>query len=244
MINIVIPIAGSGSRFTEVGYTTPKPFINICGVSMIERVFENLKIDDARFILIIKEEHVIQYKNILDRLLKKYNLEIISVNIPMQGACSTILFSTWLINNNDSLLLANSDQIVNMNINDYIDDSIKRKLDGSILTFYDDHPKWSYAKVNSKGYLVELREKEVISKHATVGLYYFERGSDFVSSAIDMIVNQDKVNNEFYTAPTYNYSIDNNLKIGIYEINKSQMHGLGTPIDLCNYVNYLKIGDI
>jgi dTDP-glucose pyrophosphorylase len=144
-----------------------------------------------------------------------------------------------MINNEDPLMLANSDQIVEADLNRFIEDCDARNLDGSILTFHADHPKWSYAKVDESGYLVHLREKEVISEHATVGLYYFRRGKDFVNSAIEMIANNDRVNNEFYTAPAYNYSLQAGLKIGIYEIKESEMFGLGTPEDLDIYVAYL-----
>ena len=240
MVNIVIPMAGAGSRFVDAGFTVPKPFIDVCGVVMIERVLENLKVSDARYILIARDEHLVSEKSTFERLRNKYNLEILSVDKLTEGAACTILLSSWLINNNEPLLLANSDQIVEMDIESFIKDSIARKLDGSMLTFPANHPKWSYAKIDSKGHLVELREKKVISKYATVGLYYYQRGRDFVNSAIQMIANNDRVNNEFYTAPAYNYSVKNNLMIGIYNIEEIQMYGLGTPEDLDVYIKHLK----
>ena len=127
-----------------------------------------------------------------------------------------------------------------MDMGDFIHDSVERKIDGSILTFPASHSKWSYAKTDSNGHLVELREKEVISEHATVGLYYYQRGRDFVNSAIQMIANNDRVNNEFYTAPAYNYAVKKGLTIGIYGIEESQMYGLGTPGDLEVYIEHLK----
>lgn len=239
MINIVIPMAGAGSRFVQAGYSKPKPFIDVCGKMMIERVLDNLKMNDCRFIIIARTEHLASEKDAVTKLKEQYNCRILSINKLTEGAACTILLSTWDINNDDSLLLANSDQIVEADLNLYIKDSDARNLDGSILTFYADHPKWSYAKVDENGYLVELREKQVISKHATVGLYYYRRGRDFVNSAIEMIANNDRVNNEFYTAPAYNYSLGAGLKIGIYEIKESEMFGLGTPEDLDVYIKYL-----
>ncbi len=240
MINIVIPMAGAGSRFVDAGFSMPKPFIDVCGVVMIERVLENLKVNNTRFILIARDEHLVSEKASFDRLRKKYDCEILTVDKLTEGAACTILLSCWRINNDEPLLLANSDQIVEMNLSDFINDSIERKLDGSILTFPANHPKWSYAKIDSVGHLVELREKEVISEHATVGLYYYQRGRNFVNSAIQMIVNSDRVNNEFYTAPAYNYAVEKGLTIGIYGIEESQMYGLGTPEDLDIYVKHLK----
>jgi len=240
VINIVIPMAGEGSRFLKTGITTPKPFIDVCDVVMIERVLENLKVNNARYILISRAEHLVSEKSAFERLRKKYNCEILIVDKLTEGAACTILLSCWFINNDEPLLLANSDQIVEMDMGDFIHDSIERKLDGSILTFPASHPKWSYAKIDSNDHLVELREKEVISEHATVGIYYYQRGTDFVNSAIQMIANNDRVNNEFYTAPAYNYAVKRGLAIGIYEIEESKMHGLGTPEDLKMYIEHFK----
>lgn len=233
-------MAGAGSRFVDAGFSVPKPFIDICDIVMIDRVLENLKIPNAKYILIARAEHLVSEKASFEQLRNKYNCEILTVDTLTEGAACTILMSCWLINNNQPLLLANSDQIIEMDLSGFINDSMERKLDGSILTFSSNHPKWSYAKIDNNGHLIELREKKVISEFATVGLYYYQRGKDFVNSAIQMIANNDRVNNEFYTAPAYNYSIKNGLTIGIYNIETSQMYGLGTPEDLDIYIKHLK----
>ena len=88
--------------------------------------------------------------------------------------------------------------------------------------------------------ITEIREKEVISENATVGIYYFNKGCDFVENAIDMIVRNERVNNEFYVAPVYNYAIKQGKKFGIYTIDKTQMHGTGTPEDLDKYIELKK----
>ncbi len=232
-------MAGAGSRFAQAGYVKPKPFIDVCGKMMIERVLDNLAMDDCRFIIIARTAHVASEQDTVRKLRDRYNVHVLTTNRLTEGAACTILHSSWRINNEEPLLLANSDQIVEADLNLFIRDSDARDLDGSILTFYADHPKWSYARVDDQGYLVELKEKEVISEHATVGLYYFRQGRDFVNSAIEMIACNDRVNNEFYTAPAYNYARKAGLKIGIYEIEKSEMFGLGTPEDLDAYINHL-----
>lgn len=142
------------------------------------------------------------------------------------------------INNNDPLLIANSDQIVDINIFDFINDCKNRNLDGSILTFVDEYkdPKWSFAKLDENSLVTEVKEKLVISEFATVGIYLFSKGKDFVDASIDMIIENDRVNNEFYTCPTYNYAINKGSKIGIYNIEFEQMHGIGTPEDLNIYL--------
>ncbi len=108
------------------------------------------------------------------------------------------------------------------------------------LCFEDNDKKWSYAKLDESGFITMIREKEVISEHATVGIYYFHKDRDFVENAIDMIVRNDRVNNEFYVAPVYNYAIAQGEKFGIYTIDKTQMHGTGTPQDLDKYIELKK----
>lgn len=239
MINIVIPMAGEGSRFTKAGFEKPKPFIDVFGKPMIERVLNNLKCNDARYILIGRREHLHREIDLVNQIKKNYNAEFIEIESLTEGTACTVLYARKFINNHYPLLIANSDQIVDLNIQDFIDDSNNRNLNGSILTFVDDeqNPKWSFAKINDYGIVTEVKEKEVISQFATVGIYYFNEGKSFVESAIDMIVKNDRINNEFYTCPVYNYYISSGAQIGIYNINSSEMHGLGTPEDLKYYLD-------
>ncbi|EKE03244.1 MAG: hypothetical protein ACD_20C00228G0010 [uncultured bacterium] len=240
MINIVIPMAGAGSRFLQAGYDKPKPFIEVLGIPMICHVLENLKIKDAKFILLARKEHVEAEKETVDYIKSNYNVEFILIDKLTEGAACTVLYAHKFINNDEPLLIANSDQIVDMNVSDYIQDNFNRNLDGSILTFEDNHPKWSFAKIDDNGIVTEVKEKEPISNYATVGIYLFTKGRTFVESAIDMIVRNDRVNNEFYVCPVYNYSIKAGANVGIYNINKDQMHGTGTPEDLNLYINFRK----
>lgn len=238
MINIVIPMAGLGSRFTKAGYEKPKPFIDVAGRSMIVRVLENLKIPDARYILIARKEHLEQEAELVEQIEKEFNAIFIPIEKLTEGTACTVLYARKYINNDEPLLIANSDQIVDMNIVDFLKDCQDRKLDGSILTFLDKHndPKWSFAKLDEHNYVTEVKEKVVISEYATVGIYLYSKGKDFVNAAIDMIIENDRVNNEFYTCPTYNYAIKNHAKIGIFNIEYNQMHGIGTPEDLNIYL--------
>lgn len=239
MINIVIPMAGEGSRFSKAGYDNPKPFIDVCGKPMIELVIENLKCLNAKFILIGRKEHLEKEINLVNYIKKKYNAEFISIDKLTEGTACTVLFARKFINNEDPLLIANSDQIVDINIQDFIDDSFNRKLDGSILTFKDIelNSKWSFAKIDENNLLIEVKEKKVISEYATVGIYLFNKGKTFFDAAVDMIINNERINNEFYTCPVYNFCILNNQKFGIFNIDFNKMHGLGTPEDLIKYIN-------
>lgn len=239
MINIVIPMAGLGSRFASAGYEKPKPFIDVLGIPMIQRVMMNLELEDSRFILIARKEHLEKEKGIVNKIQGIYNNVIfIGIDKPTEGTACTLLFAKKHIDNSSPLLIANSDQIVDINIADFVNQCLNKNHDGSILTFEDPerNPKWSFAKINEKGFVLEVKEKSPISQHATVGIYLFRRGSDFVDSAIQMIIENERVNNEFYTCPIYNYMINDNKKIVIHSIPPNCMNGIGTPEDLEKYI--------
>jgi dTDP-glucose pyrophosphorylase len=229
-------MAGAGSRFAKAGYKKPKPFIDVLGKPMICHVLDNLNIANAKFILLVRTEHYQSEPDTVNWIKEHYNVEFVFIDKLTEGAACTVLHAHRLINNDIPLLIANSDQIVDMNIADYINDSKKRQLDGSVLCFQDNDAKWSYAKIDGNGYITEIKEKIVISEYATVGIYYFEKGRIFVENAIDMLINNDRVNNEFYVAPVYNYAIERGLSFGIYNIDMKQMHGTGTPEDLDKYI--------
>lgn len=236
MINIVIPMAGAGSRFVDAGYTTPKPFIDVLGKPMLSHVMNNMNVDGARFYLIARKEHLIKEASLVAKLSSQYNVTFIEIDNLTEGTACTVLYASKFINNDSPLIIANSDQLVDINMSDYVDDCLNRKLDGSILTFHDSsgNLNWSYAKIDSDGILLEVKEKQAISEYASAGIYFYTKGKYFIESAINMIVKQDKVKNEYYTCPTYNYLVKENLKIGIYNVDYSQMHSLGTPSEL-NY---------
>ncbi|MDD2367939.1 MAG: glycosyltransferase family 2 protein [Sulfuricurvum sp.] len=237
-MNIVIPMAGLGSRFAKAGYEKPKPFIDVAGKPMIVRVLDNLSYPEARYILIARKEHIEKEQELVKQIEQEYNAIFIPIDKLTEGTACTVLYARKYINNDYPLLIANSDQIVDINISDFIDDCINRNLDGSILTFIDEHqdPKWSFAKLNENDLVSEVKEKVVISEYATVGIYLYSKGNDFINAAIDMIIENDRVNNEFYTCPTYNYEIAEGKKIGIFNIDFKQMHGIGTPEDLTSYL--------
>ena len=220
MINIVIPMAGQGSRFSKAGYEKPKPFIDVGGKPMVVRVLENLVYPDARYILIAQKEHLEKEKELVRQIEKEFNVIFIPIDKLTEGTACTVLYARKYINNDNALLIANSDQIVDISIKDFIDDCKNKKLDGSMLTFIDEFkdPKWSFAKIDKNNLVTKVKEKAAISEYATVGVYLYSKGRNFVNAAIDMIIENDRVNGEFYTCPTYNYMINANAKIGIFNI--------------------------
>jgi dTDP-glucose pyrophosphorylase len=228
-------MAGAGSRFTNAGYSLPKPLILVNKIPMIKLVIENLSpIIEHRFIFICQHEHFFKFS--LNDKFKEWapNSEIVLINGLTEGAACTVLEAKEYINNDEPLMIANSDQYITANINEYINNMKAEKLDGLIMTMDADDPKWSYVDLDSNKNVKRVVEKEVISNEATVGIYNFKHGKDFVESAQEMINQNDRVNNEFYVAPVYNYLIQKNKKIGIYNIGmvNNGMHGLGTPEDL------------
>jgi dTDP-glucose pyrophosphorylase len=240
MLNIVIPMAGAGSRFAKAGYTDPKPLIKIHGVPMVNVVVNNLKPSRPhRFIFIVQRAHDEEYN--LTSQLKEWdpNCEVVYTEGLTEGAACTVLLAKNLINNDDQLMIANSDQFVDCNINDYLNAMDENQYDGIIMTMEADDPKWSFVGFDANGLVNKVVEKEVISHEATVGIYNFQNGSDFVRVAEQMIQDDDRVNGEFYVAPAYNYLINKGSKIGIYNIGSEAdgMYGLGIPTDLDLFLN-------
>ena len=241
MLNIVIPMAGRGSRFAEAGYKEPKPLIPIFNRTMIEVVVNNLTPkSNHRFIFICQEEHIKKYnlKNKLMSITK--NAEIIAINEITEGQVCTVLKASDLIDNDEPLMTANSDQYIDFDINSYLDYMNKNELDGLIMTMTSNDPKWSYVRIDNNGLVTETAEKKVISNEATVGVYNFSHGKDLVKAANQMIADDVRVNGEFYTCPAYNYLIKNGYKVGIYNIGEEYngMYGLGIPKDLDFFLNH------
>jgi HAD superfamily hydrolase (TIGR01509 family) len=236
-LNILIPMAGAGSRFQQAGYTFPKPLIDVEGKPMIQLVVENLNIE-ANYIFVVQKEHRIKYN--LDTLLNLIapNCKIVEVDGITEGAACTALLAKDFIDNENPLFFANSDQFVEWDSNEFMYKMNETEADGGIVTFKATHPKWSFAKINSEGFVTEVAEKNPISDIATVGFYFWKHGSDFVKFAEKMIEKNIRVNNEFYVCPVFNQAIEHGKKIRTFEIPK--MWGLGTPEDLNVYFNRKK----
>jgi dTDP-glucose pyrophosphorylase len=229
-------MAGRGSRFQKEGYTLPKPLIPVLGKPMIQVVINNLRPKvPHRFIFICLQEHLEKYQ--VAEKLKAWagaGTEIVTVDQVTEGAACTVLLAKEFINNDEPLMIANSDQWVDTDINDYLETMNRENADGLIMTMWANDPKWSFVRFNEKHEIIEVVEKEVVSNEATVGIYNYKHGKDFVRAAEQMIAKNYRVNGEFYVAPVYNELIREGKKIIIYNIGKEAdgMYGLGTPSDL------------
>jgi HAD superfamily hydrolase (TIGR01509 family) len=232
-MKVLVPMAGNGSRFSQAGYTFPKPLIEVKGKPMIQVVVENLNID-AQFIFVVQKEHYEKYhlKTLLN--LISPGCEIVQVDGVTEGAACTTLLAKEFINNDFPLLLSNSDQFIEWDSNEFMYSMSSDHIDGGILSFRSTHPKWSFAKLGPDGYVERVAEKEPISDIATVGVYYWSKGSDYVKYAERMIEKNIRVNNEFYVAPVFNQAIKDGKKIKTYDI--ARMWGIGTPEDLNTFL--------
>ena len=237
-LNVLIPMAGAGSRFATAGYTFPKPLIDVEGKPMIQVVVENLNID-ANYIYVVQKSHREKFN--LDTLLNLItpNCTIVEVDGVTEGAACTALLAKEFIDNGNPLFFANSDQFVEWDSNEFFYKMNENDADGGIPVFHSTHPKWSFAKLDEDGFVTEVQEKNPISDLATIGFYYWKHGSDFVKYAEEMIEQDIRVNGEFYVCPVYNNAIKGGLKVRTFDTPK--MWGLGTPEDLKHYLeNYGK----
>lgn len=239
MLNIVIPMAGRGSRFRDVGFTLPKPLIPVHGKPMIQLVVQNLRPSQPhRFIFVCLQEHLDAYD--LAARLRHWapGCEVIALNAVTEGAACTVLTTREFIDNDDALMIANSDQWVDVSIDDYLGGMKRGGYDGYIMTMWADDPKWSFVRFDAKGDPCEVVEKQVVSHEATVGIYNFRRGADYVSAADSMIRKDLRVNNEFYVAPVYNELLAAGKRVGLWNVGREAagMYGLGVPADLDKFL--------
>jgi HAD superfamily hydrolase (TIGR01509 family) len=230
-LNVLIPMAGAGSRFAQAGYTFPKPLIEVRGKPMIQVVVENLNIE-ANYIFLVQKSHYEKYNLQSVLSILKPGCKIVQVDGLTEGAACTTLLAKEFIDNDEPLVMANSDQFVEWDSNNVMYSFTADGIDGGILTFKATHPKWSYAKLDENGFVSQVAEKNPISDNATVGVYYWNKGSDYVKYAEQMIEKNIRTNNEFYVCPVFNEAIADGKKIRVKEISK--MWGIGTPEDL-NY---------
>lgn len=239
-LDIVVPMAGLGSRFSQRGFALPKPLIPILGVPMIRLVIENVRpARPHRFIFICQRAHVADH-GVAEKLESwAPGCKVIQLDGLTEGAACTVLTAREMISSEAPLMIVNSDQYIECPIDDYLAIGDDPDVDGLIMTMSADDPKWSFVGFNGSGQVDRVVEKQVISNEATVGIYNFRRGRDFIEGADEMIRRDLKVNKEFYVAPVYNLLIERGYRVKIHNIGRERvgMHGLGTPEDLEKFLD-------
>lgn len=233
-MNILIPMSGAGRRFAEAGYDRPKPLIEFFGKTMVEHVLDNLGRNN-NFTLCIQRAHYDADPAVFDRLRGMVNnLNVVFVDGLTRGAAETCLLAREHIKHDEPLFIANCDQMMVWDQDHFEEWFAASRLDGCMFTFFKDSPAYSYVEVDADGIAIRTAEKQVISPHATTGIYVWARGGDFIWAAEEMMSEDVRVNNEFYVCPVYNWNIARGDRIGIYE---PQEHWpIGTPEDLRHYI--------
>jgi dTDP-glucose pyrophosphorylase len=202
---------------------------------MIARAITSLNLEGNYFFVIAKNQFTNLVKETI--LALKPTSNFIEIDYITEGPAVSALLFREFINNDDELIIANCDQIMEWNSENFLHNV--RLYDGAVVTYHTDTDKNSYARLDEKGFVVEIREKEVISNVSLNGIHYWKKGQFFVSSAEKMIELQDRApNGEFYIGPTYNHMIRQGLKVGIYHIPNVQHHPVGVPDDLKKYLEY------
>ena len=236
-MNILIPMAGLGSRFLTKGFKVPKPLIDVNGTFMIIKAIQSLGINNANYLFVISKN---EYSESVKTEIQKYvKCEFIEIDYLTEGpACSALMFKEQ-INNDEELIIANCDQIMEWNTNNFLLNI--RQYDGAVVTYHETTDKNSYARINEQGHVIEIQEKNVISNISLNGVHYWKQGQYFVSSAEEMIAEDVRApNGEFYVGPSYNYMIKNGLTVGIYHIPNQMHHPVGVPDDLEKFIKYEK----
>jgi dTDP-glucose pyrophosphorylase len=239
-MNILIPMAGEGSRFKINGYELPKPLIEVDGKPMIKRAIETLGIE-GHYIFVVRKyndeknnEHI---RTTLKEIVPK--CDIIEIGELTNGSAETCLKAKELINNKDELIITNCDQLMEWDSTLFMN-FIKNDMDGAVVTYKSTDPKNSFVELNDDGFAKRMVEKDPISDIALIGLHYWKHGSDFISSVDKMIKDDVRHKGEYYVAPTYNFLITEGKKISVFHLSSNQYIPVGTPEDLNIYIGRKK----
>lgn len=242
MLKIIIPLAGTSDLFIEAGYNYPKPLIEINGKTMIEWVLDNpIKIKrQYQFIFILKEEDVARFH--LDNTLKLIcpNCEIVKLKKSTKGGLCSTLMAIDKLNADDSLLILNGDQILDIDFNQVDQFWIDEKIAAGIITFNSVHPRWSYARLEDN-LVVQTAEKNPISNEAIAGYYYFENAKIFFDAAFKTIKNNVQLDGMFYISPVLNQLILENHKVKNFKIENEKFHSFYSPKLLVEFERNFKL---
>lgn len=235
-LQIVIPMAGRGQRFRDAGYTTPKPLIELDGCTLIELVVANVAPSRPhRIVVCALAEHLADGS--LERTLRRVApaVEIVTVDAVTDGPAATVELAGPLLDPDAPLLVANSDQYVDIAIDDFL--SSLDASDGSIMTFRcDNDPKWSYVEFDepilANRRIIGVVEKVPVSDEATVGIYTYARAGDLLWATAEMRARGIRTNGELYVAPGYTLlARERRRRLAMFDVT-GRMHGLGVPADL------------
>jgi UDP-N-acetylglucosamine diphosphorylase / glucose-1-phosphate thymidylyltransferase / UDP-N-acetylgalactosamine diphosphorylase / glucosamine-1-phosphate N-acetyltransferase / galactosamine-1-phosphate N-acetyltransferase len=235
-VNIVVPMAGRGSRFAQVGYTVPKPLIDVRGRPMYAWAVQSLPLGlGARLIFICLREHEAALAPDVKERYARHRPVLRALDGVTAGQACTVLAVRDLIDNDQPLIIYNADTYCRTGLEPRL--RAGDRADGILSVFEAPGDKWSFARADAAGRVVETAEKRRISEWATTGLYYFARGRDFVRHADAAVAADERVNGEFYVAPLYNRMIREGADVRLDVA--PEVWVLGTPEDLAHFeANY------
>jgi len=239
-MNVIIPMAGLGSRFRQAGFSIPKPLIPVLGRPMYAWATESLPLPHATALIFVLLKSQPEYADLRRDILERYAAHkpiVLDVPALTAGQAVTVLAAAALIDNEQELLIHNADTAFTMQ-RDWVTEAVRHLADGALLVFDSIEKRWSYSREDADGRVVEVREKVVISNHASTGTYYFRRGADFVRLARLRLTQQGKESGEYYVGPLYNDLIAAGGQVRNYKIDK--LYCFGTPEDLAQTVKTLQ----
>lgn len=238
-LNIVIPMAGLGSRFQQAGFKTPKPFIDVRGRPMYAWATESLPLDLSTrliFVLLSSQPEYPRLRQDIESRYSKYRPLVLEVPDLTAGQAVTVLRTKEFINNEEPLLIHNADTAFDADPL-WAEQAIDCGADGALLVFPSQEKRWSYSRENAEGWVEEVREKEVISPWASTGTYWFRRGSDFVRLAEERLDQTRREASEYYVGPLYNDLLAKGARVKNYPIQR--LYCFGTPEDLASTLKQL-----
>ncbi len=234
-MNIVMPMAGRGSRFAEIGHVTPKPLIDVRGRPMYAWAMDSLPLALARQVIFICLAEHLRDRALERDLRERYaalDPVIIALDRVTDGQACTVLMAREHIDNDEPLVIYNADTYCRTGLTERLR-RLPDTVAGVLGVFEAPGDQWSFARTDASGRVLETAEKRRISPWATTGLYHFSHGRDFVRHAAAMIAAGERERGEFYVAPVYNRLIATGAEVRIDVA--EEVWVLGTPEDLAHF---------
>lgn len=238
MINILLPAMGTSTFFKDAYF--PKPLTEINGKTMLELVIEDYKnLEPKNYIFIFHDEGCKKFH--IDASVKILTpaSQVIKLHNQTAGALCTCLMAIDFVNDDVPLLIANSDQIIDVDYREVINHFDTIGADAGVITFPNIHPRWSYARINGDE-VVEVAEKKPLSKNAIAGFYYYKHGRDFIEAAKKALLKQNNLDGKYYISASMNELILMHKMVGYYEISKEQYKSFYSPAKIKEYEESLK----
>jgi dTDP-glucose pyrophosphorylase len=231
-LNIVL-LAGGESASVQAESRYPDYLSERNGIPLIQHLVENcLALDPARIVCMLPKDDVGKYhlRNMLQQMTPVATVQ--AVQALTMGAACTALLAAESIDNADELLIINCNELLDDSLHNIVCGFRRDQCDAGVVIFKSLHPRYSFVRMDTEGYVTEAAEKNPISNHAVAGLYWFAHGSVFVEAVKEMIRKDARVNDAFYIAPALNELVLLHKKIGTFRVEPSQYHPLKNPHQL------------